>query len=76
MRQREIKLFFNYRYNMQCRLENDVRQLQQNVRYRNIDVIDCLELSLALERLNTFHEVIKDVSLLLGLSNSDSDEVL
>lgn len=48
------EIFYQYLINMRDSLENDVRQLQQNLRYRNIDAVDCLELSLALERLNSF----------------------
>ena len=41
-----------YINNNRDRLQEDVRQLQQRLRYRNADAVDCLELSLALERLN------------------------
>lgn len=48
-------------------LEQDVEQLQRNVRWRNVDTIDCLELIIAKERLAMFCEVSKDISDILKL---------
>ena len=48
------EIFYQYLLNERDRLENEVIQLQQALRYRNIDAVDCLELSLAMERLNSF----------------------
>ena len=48
-------------------LEYDVCQLQQRLRYRKVDAVDCLELSLALERLNAFEEFVKSVSAILSM---------
>lgn len=65
--QKEITLLFAYIYNNQVRLEDEIRQLQANIRFRRIDSVDCVELMLATEHLNTFKEVTNDISLLLGL---------
>ena len=46
MRQKEIDLLYQYLWNRFTYLEQDVQQLQQNVRYRHIDAVDCLELCL------------------------------
>lgn len=49
------EIFFQYLLHERDRLEEEVIQLQQNLRMRkNIDAVDCLELSLALERLSAF----------------------
>lgn len=61
MRQKEIDLLYQYLWNQFSYLEQDVQQLQQNVRYRHIDAVDCLELCLALERLNAFKQFSADV---------------
>lgn len=44
MTQKEITLLLSYIYNNQCRLEDEVRQLQTNVRFRRVDSADCFEL--------------------------------
>lgn len=49
------EIFFQYLLNERDRLEEEVVQLQQNLRMRkNIDAVDCLELALAMERLSAF----------------------
>lgn len=50
------ELWFCYVVNYRQRLENDIKQLQTNLRYRKVDAVDCLELALAIERLNCFNE--------------------
>ena len=65
MKQKEIlAAYFN---NERDRLENDIRQLQQRLRYRNADAVDCLELSLALERLTAFDEFVKSTRAILRM---------
>lgn len=73
MRQNEVKLLYSYLYNNQLRYENDVHQLQRNIRYRRIDVVDCMELACALERLNTFAEVSKDIRTLLHIKGEENE---
>ena len=48
------EIFFQYLLNERDRLEMEVEQLQQNLRMRRVDAIDCLELALAEERLSAF----------------------
>lgn len=53
------EIFFQYLLNERDRLENDVDSLRQALRYKpQIDAVDCLELSLAMERLNCFNDFI------------------
>ncbi|MBP1559726.1 MAG: hypothetical protein J6C96_00560 [Oscillospiraceae bacterium] len=69
MKQKEI--FMAYINNNRDRLQEDVRQLQQRVRYRDCDAVDCLELSLALERLNSFEEFARNSMAILRLNVPD-----
>lgn len=52
-------------YNQQEHLEQDIKQLQENLRYRQISQVDCLELIIAEERLKMFVEVTTDIRHIL-----------
>lgn len=67
MRQNEKDLINKYIYNNMIRLEDTVKQLQNNVRYRRIDCIDCIELLMAQQELETFKEVTKHIKTLLKI---------
>ena len=54
MRQIESQNLMEYILFEMTRLEQDVQHLRQNLRYRDVDVVDCMELMLALERLVVF----------------------
>jgi len=60
-----------YIINSRDRLQEDVRSLQQRVRYRNVDAVDCLELSLAIERMNAFDDFSRSVIEIMKLSTPD-----
>lgn len=67
MKQNEISLLYSYIYRNKQALEYEVRQPQANLRFRNIDVVDCMELACAIQRLETFNEVTEHIRLLLNL---------
>ncbi len=67
MKQSELTLLYSYIYNNRLMLKNEVRTMQANLRYREIDVIDCLELAFAVERYNTFIETTNQIKILLKL---------
>ena len=67
MTQDEMSLLYRYIYNNRVELEHHVRQLQNNIRFRDIDIADCVELICALQRLETFKEVTEHILLLLKL---------
>lgn len=67
MREIERTLLMRYICNYRTKLEREVQQYSANVRYRRIDTLDCLELLLAIERLNAFKEITKDILLILDL---------
>lgn len=74
MKNKEVELLWRYILNNLTAMEQEVQQLQQNLRYRRIDTIDCHELALAIERLNTFQKVSNDILLLLRLDKDTSDK--
>lgn len=56
------------------RLENEVKQLQENIKWRRISTIDCLELIIAQERLAAFLEFRQHVKAILKLQRGENDE--
>lgn len=69
MKQKQI--FMSYLNNKRDFLQEDVRKLQQRLRYREADAVDCLELALARERLSAFEEYANDSMAILKLSVPD-----
>lgn len=59
------QLFLAYMYNQMSRLEQEVQEQTSRVRYRRVDTVDCLELIIAIERLNTFKEFASNALTLL-----------
>ena len=68
MTQHEIMLLMSYIYNIRVQCEQEVRELQSNIRFRKIYVADCTELTCAIQRLETVTEVTEHILLLLKLS--------
>ena len=75
MNQKEITLLFAYIYNNQTRLEEEVKQLQTNVRFRRVDSVDCMELLKANIYLEAFKEITSDIRCLLKLFPDEKEEV-
>lgn len=71
MRKYETELLYSYFYNNLCRLENTVRQLQFNIRYRDFDSVDILELLEAKQELDTFRTITRQIILLLDMKSPD-----
>ena len=67
----ETELLYSYFYNNLCRLENEVKQLQFNIRYRTIDSSDCLELLIATVQLETYRETVRHIILLLDMKHPE-----
>lgn len=66
MTEHEKILLFSYIYNNTLQLENEVRQMQSNIRFRRIDSIDIYELLVAQLRLEMFKEISEHILSLLG----------
>lgn len=71
---KEKEMFLQFEYNHREYLRENIRQLQQNVRYRNIDSIDCIELIIAIERLNGFEEYCKIMHTIFNVGKGVNDE--
>ncbi len=67
MKKIEISTIYAYIYHNRCELAAEVRQMKQNLRYRDVDCIDCMELALSIERQKTFEMVSRDILHLLNL---------
>ena len=67
--QKQRDLWAEYKYNRGEYLKQDIEQLQQNLRYRRVDIVDCIEMALAIERYNTFIQVCKSVEVFLKLGD-------
>lgn len=75
MTEKEKVLLLSYQYNNRTYLEREVVQLRSNLRYRDVDGVDCMELMLAIERLNMFNKVFRDVYAILKIRKyTDFDE--
>lgn len=70
MKRKEAELLYSYFYNNLCRMENEVKQLQFNLRFRNIDSSDCLELLISTVQLDTFREATRQIISLLDITHS------
>lgn len=68
MRQSEIELLMAYIVNEEQRLENDLIELRNRIRFRHFDVNDCVEMQLALNRLDNFREFALIVIRFLSIS--------
>ncbi len=67
MKQKELNLLYSYILNNKIRLENEINTRQDNLRCREVGVVDCIELALAKERLNQFNQTINDIRILLNI---------
>lgn len=67
MTQKELVLLYSYFYSNRVRMEQEVNQLQNNLRFRRYDVADCMELICAKQQLDTFIEVTNHIRLLLKM---------
>lgn len=69
MKLTEKELLWAWITNEQIRIENELTELRNRIRFRRIDVSDCVELMLMLQRYEDF----KDFSLvLIRLLNLDA----
>ncbi len=74
MRQSEKDLLWAYMYNNYVRLESNLNTLQNNIRFRRIDVADCMEYICALQEFETFKEVTKHIRILLKINERGCED--
>lgn len=68
MTEHETQLLYCYLIHRQGALEDELQEIQSHIRYRRVDSCDCLELAVAIERLQAFREFSADVVALLKLN--------
>lgn len=73
MTQKETLILMSYIYNIRNQAEQQVRQLQTNIRYRPVDVVDCSELSSAITRAGTIHKITENILILLNLDKDNQE---
>lgn len=71
MKQSEKDLLWAWIINEQIRLENDLTEIRNRVRFRHIDVSDNVEMMLTLQRLEDFRDFALVVIRLLNLDSHD-----
>lgn len=69
MKQSEKDLLWAWIINEQIRLENDLTEIRNRVRFRRIDVSDNVEMMLTLQRLEDFRDFALVVIRLLNLDS-------
>ncbi|MGN1137793.1 MAG: hypothetical protein ACI4SF_16435 [Oscillospiraceae bacterium] len=69
---RKYEVLAAYIYNHREKLQSDVDTLQNNIRYRKVSQVDCLELIIAQERLAAFVEFCNDIRHILSLKTSET----
>lgn len=71
VRQSEKDIVNQYIYNNYVRLEDTVNNIKNNLRFRHVDVADCMEYICALQAFDTFKEVTGHIRVLLKLNESE-----
>lgn len=69
MTEHEIHLLYCYLIHRGQQLEEELSEIQSHIRYRRVDSCDCLELAIAIERLQAFREFSANVVALLKLND-------
>jgi hypothetical protein len=69
MKLKEREFLLEYFLNEGDRLAAEVARLQQNLRYRKINIDDCMELMLAADRLTFFGKLRDDLIDLLSMES-------
>lgn len=69
MTEKEKELLLSWIVNESLRLDDDLVELRNRVRFRRVDVSDCVELALMLQRVEDFREFSVIVLRLLHLTD-------
>ena len=72
---KKYEVLLEYLINERDRLNAEIIQLQENIRYRRISSVDCLELIIAQERLSAFLEFSDNVKMILRLRSAREGEI-
>lgn len=52
----EKELLLSWIVNEEARLADEISTLRNNIRFRKVDIVDCFELALAMQRYSDFSE--------------------
>ena len=69
MTQKEVLM--SYILNYRVRLESEFQRSQQQIRYRRIDTVDCLECIIAQTRLQAFEEYSAHIMAIMRMNLPD-----
>ena len=72
MTNKQQELYVAYIFNKRGQLQEDINVLQNNIRWRHIDSVDCLELIIAQARLEMFEEMISTFDVLFKMCPASS----
>lgn len=67
MTEKERELLKSWLLNEDMRIDNEIMELKSRLRYRNIDIVDCIELALLINRYQDFRQFSSVVERLLNL---------
>ena len=73
MTKRERELLLSWIVNEELRLDTDLQQLRSNLRFRRIEISDCVELALAQQRYTDFCDFVLTLGRLVDLIGEVSD---
>ena len=65
MTEKEKRILQSYLVNEDARLSDMVQELQARIRYRRVDVVDCVELACAINHYDSFREFRRIIDRLL-----------
>lgn len=67
MTEKERELLKAWLLNEDLRIDNEIMELKSRLRYRQIDIVDCIELALLINRYQDFKQFSSVVERLLNL---------
>lgn len=67
MTEKERELLKSWLMNEDIRIDSEITELKSRLRYRKIDIVDCIELALLINRYEDFKQFSSVVNRLLHL---------
>lgn len=65
--EKERELLKSWLLNEDLRIDNEIIEMKSRLRYRKIDIVDCIELALLINRYQDFKQFASVVERLLNL---------
>lgn len=67
MKKSELTLLYSYILNNDIRLKNEINTRQAHLRFREVNVTDCIELACLINQYDTFKEITNHIRILLDM---------